>query len=71
MNEKEKMIEMTKEAYKAYKVFIKIVNEPSMFEVINFAFSKYFFYMKMLTTIYPDLNCEELETKWSKEIEND
>ena len=71
MNEKERMIELTKYAYKTYKFVRKIVTEPSIFDDVNFAFSKYYFYMKMLTTIYPELNREELETKWNKEIEND
>ena len=71
MNEKERMIELTKYAYKTYRFVRKIVNEPSIFEDVNFAFSKYYFYMRMLTTIYPELNREELETEWNKEIEND
>ncbi len=71
MNEKERMIELTKYAYKTYKFVRKIVHEPSIFDDINFAFSKYYFYMRMLTTIYPELNREELEIEWNKEIEND
>ena len=71
MNEKERMIELTKYAYKTYKFVRKIVTEPSIFDDVNFAFSKYYFYMRMLTTIYPELNREELEIKWNKEIEND
>ena len=71
MNEKERMIELTKYAYKTYKFVRKIVTEPSIFDDVNFAFSKYFFYMRMLITIYPELNREELEIKWNKEIEND
>ena len=71
MNEKERMIELTKYAYKTYKFVRKIATEPSIFEDVNFAFSKYFFYMRMLITIYPELNREELETEWNKEIEND
>ena len=71
MNEKERMIKLTKYAYKTYKFVRKIVTEPSIFDDVNFAFSKYYFYMGMLTTIYPELNREELETKWNKEIEND
>ena len=67
--EREKMIEMTKEAYKTYKVIRK--NYPYNFEDINFAYTKYFFYMKMLTTIYQDLNRKELESEWKGEIEND
>ena len=69
MIEKEKMIETTKESYKSYKVIRK--NYPYNFEDINFAYTKYFFYMKMLTTIYQDLNRKELESKWKGEIEND
>ncbi len=69
MIEREKMIETTKEAYKAYKVVRK--NYPYNFEDINFAYTKYFFYMKMITTIYPDLNRKELESEWKGEIEND
>ena len=42
--EREKMIETTKEAYKVYKVIRK--NYPYNFEDINFAYTKYFFYMK-------------------------
>lgn len=67
--EREKMIETTKEAYKVYKVIRK--NYPYNFEEINFAYTKYFFYMKMLTTIYQDLNRKELESEWKGEIEND
>lgn len=67
--EREKMIETTKEAYKVYKVIRK--NYPYNFEEINFAYTKYFFYMKMLTTIYQDLNRKELISEWNKEIEND
>ena len=69
MIEREKMIETTKEAYKTYKVVRK--NYPYNFEDINFAYTKYFFYMKMLTTIYQDLNRKELESEWKGEIEND
>ena len=67
--EREKMIETTKEAYKTYKVIRK--NYPYNFEDINFAYTKYFFYMKMIATIYEGLNREELESEWNKEIEND
>ena len=67
--EKEKMIETTKESYKVYKVVRK--NYPYNFDDINFAYTKYFFYMKMLTTIYQDLNRKELESEWKGEIEND
>ena len=67
--EREKMIETTKEAYKTYKVIRK--NYPYNFEDINFSYTKYFFYMKMLTTIYQDLNRKELESKWKGEIENE
>ena len=69
MIEREKMIETTKEAYKTYKVIRK--NYPYNFEDINFAYTKYFCYMKMITTIYNDLNRKEVETEWNKEIEND
>lgn len=69
MNEKEKLIETTKEAYKTYKVVRK--NYPYNFEDINFAYTKYFFYMKMLTTIYQDLNRKELETEWKARLNND
>ena len=68
--EREKMIETTKEAYKTYKVIRK--NYPYNFEDINFSYTKYFFYMKMITTIYQeDLDRKELESEWDKEIEND
>ena len=67
--EREKMKETTKEAYKTYKVIRK--NYPYNFGDINFAYTKYFFYMKMLTTIYQDLNSKELRSEWNKEIEND
>ena len=67
MIEREKMIETTKEAYKTYKVIRK--NYPYNFEDINFAYTKYFFYMKMLTTIYQDLTRKELESEWKDEIE--
>lgn len=67
MIEREKMIETTKEAYKTYKVIRK--NYPINYEDINFSYTKYFFYMKMLTTIYQDLNRKELESEWKSEIE--
>ena len=69
MIEREKMIETTKEAYKTYKVIRK--NYPYNFEDINFAYTKYFFYMKMITTIYQDLNRKQLESEWKDEIENE
>lgn len=72
MNEKERMIELTKEAYKIYHiVYTTELLTTLTTDEINFTFSKYFFYMKMLTTIYPELNREELVLKWNKEIEND
>ena len=69
MNEKERMIEMTKEAYKQYRIVYEA--EPSDFDAIRYTFDKYFFYMKMLTTIYPELNREELQSGWSLEIEKE
>ena len=69
MIEREKMIETTKEAYKTYKVVRK--NYPYNFEDINFAYTKYFFFLRMLTTIYQDLNRKELESEWKDEIENE
>lgn len=69
MNEKERMIELTKEAYKQYRIVYEI--EPSDIDAIRYTFDKYYFYMKMLITIYPDLNREELQSDWSLEIEKE
>ena len=69
MNEKERMIELTKEAYKQYRIVYEA--EPSDFDAIRYTFDKYYFYMRMLTTIYQDLNRKELESKWKGEIENE
>ena len=69
MNEKERMIELTKEAYKQYLIAYEA--EPSYIDTIRYTFDKYYFYMEMLTTIYPELNRKELQSDWSLEIEKE
>ena len=66
MTDKEKMIQLAKEAFKTYRVVYE--SDLSSANDIEFAFNKYYFFMRMLTTIYPDLNREELELEWESEI---
>ena len=66
MTDKEKMINITKEAFKIYRIVEE--SDSSSNNDIRFAFSKYFFYMRMLEEVYPDLNREELELEWIHEI---
>ena len=66
MTDKEKMIQLTKEAFKTYRIVEE--SDLSSSNDIRFAFNKYFFYMKMLEGVYPDLNREELELEWIHEI---
>ena len=66
MTDKEKMINITKEAFKTYRIVEE--SDLSSNNDIRFAFSKYFFYMRMLEEVYPDLNREELELEWILEI---
>ena len=69
MNEKERMIELTKEAYKQYLITYEV--GPSYIDTIRHTFDKYYFYMEMLTAIYPELNRKELQSDWSLEIEKE
>ena len=66
MTDKEKMIQLTKEAFKTYRIVEE--SDSSSNNDIRFAFSKYFFYMRMIEEVYPDLNREELELEWILEI---
>ena len=66
MTDKEKMIEITKGAFIKFRSIRK--NELANPEDVYFAYTRYFFYMRMLEEVYPDLNREELELEW--EIEN-
>ena len=69
MTDKERMIELTKEAYKIYNTVCSTkLLLTSCSDDINFTFNMYYFYMKMLITIYPELNRKELETEWESEI---
>ena len=69
MTDKEKMINITKGAFIKYRIAYN--DRSTKFKDLEFEFNKYFFYMRMLEGVYPELNREELETKWNKEIEND
>ena len=69
MTDKEKMIEITKGAFIKYQIVYK--SDLSSANDIEFAFNKYYFFMRMLEGVYPDLNRKELESEWNKEIEND
>ena len=66
MTDKEKMIQLTKEAFKTYRIVEE--SDLSSSNDIRFAFNKYYFYMRMLEAVYPDLNREELELEWALEI---
>ena len=66
MTDKEKMINITKEAFKIYRIVEE--SDSSSNNDIRFAFSKYFFYMRMLEGVYPELNHKELELEWESEI---
>ena len=66
MTDKEKMIELTKEAFKTYRIVEE--SDSSSNNDIRFAFSKYFFYMRMLEEVYPELIRESLELEWILEI---
>ena len=66
MTDKEKMIQLTKEAFKTYRVVYG--SDLSSANDIEFAFNKYYFFMRMLEGVYPDLNREVLELEWILEI---
>ena len=66
MTDKEKMIQLTKDAFKTYRIVEK--SDSSSSNDIRFAFSKYFFYMRMLEGVYPELIREALELEWILEI---
>ena len=66
MTDKEKMIEITKGAFIKYRI---AYNDRSVkFRDLEFEFNKYFFYMRMLIGVYPELNRESLELEWEREI---
>lgn len=67
MNEKEKMIQLTKEAYFEYLAMLEI-REIAKIEDVFFAHNKYYSYMEMMTKTYPELSRPALEIEW--EIEN-
>ena len=64
MNEKEKMIDLTRHAFIAFNI-VKATSTD--LELIDFTFSKYYFYMNMLTLTYPDLDSDSLEREWTLE----
>ena len=66
MTDKEKMIEITKGAFIKYQIVNK--SESASRNDIEFSFSKYYFFMRMLEGVYPDLNHKELELEWESEI---
>ena len=63
MNEKEKMIQITKEAYFEYLDMLEI-REIAKIEDVFFAHNKYYSYMEMLTKTYPELSRPALEIEW-------
>ena len=66
MTDKEKMINITKGAFIKYRI---AYNDRSVkFSDLEFAYNKYFFYMRMLEGVYPELNHKELESEWESEI---
>ena len=66
MTDKEKMIEITKGAFIKYRIVSE--SDLSSANDIEFSYNKYYFYMRMLTEIYPELNRQELELEWILEI---
>ena len=66
MTDKEKMINITKGAFIKYR---NAYNDRSTkFKDLEFEFNKYFFYMRMLEGVYPELHHKELESEWESEI---
>ena len=66
MTDKEKMINITKGAFIKYR---NAYNDSSTkLRDLEFEFNKYFFYMRMLVGVYPELTREELESEWESEI---
>ena len=66
MTDKEKMIEITKGAFIKFRSIRK--NELANPEDVYFAYTRYFFYMRMLEEVYPELIRESLELEWTLEI---
>ena len=66
MTDKEKIIQLTKEAFKTYRIVYE--SDLSSTNDIEFAFNKYYFFMRMLEGVYPELNRQELELEWILEI---
>ena len=66
MTDKEKMIEITKGAFIKYQIVYK--SDLSSANDIEFAFNKYYFFMRMLEGVYPELIREALELEWESEI---
>ena len=69
MTDKEKMIEITKGAFIKYRIVSEI--DLSSANDIEFSYNKYYFFMRMLTTIYPELNRKELESEWEARLNNE
>ena len=69
MTDKEKMIQLTKETYFEYLDMLEI-REIAKIEDVFFARNKYYYYMKMLLEIYPDLSRPSLELEWINEYDN-
>lgn len=66
MTDKEKMIQLTKEAYFEYLDMLEI-RDIAKIEDVLFARNKYCFYAEMLTKTYPELSRPALEIEWETE----
>ena len=66
MNEKTKMINLVKEALKAYQVVAS--HETSTEDDKIFAYNKLYFYLKFVKEIYPDLKSELPELYWITQL---
>ena len=66
MTDKEKMIQLTKEAYFEYLDMLEI-RDIAKIEDVLFAHNKYYSYMEMLTKTYPELSRPALEIEWEYE----
>ena len=66
MTDKEKMIEIAKGAFIKYRIAYN--DRSTNFRDLEFEFNRYFFYMRMLGGVYPELDRKALELEWESEI---
>ena len=69
MTDKEKMIEITKGAFIKYRIVSE--SDLSSANDIEFSYNKYYFFMRMLEAVYPELNRKALELEWEAILNNE